>query len=273
MQNGIRMKTRLLAPVLAVLVIGGALGAYFYWRSNETVAPVAVAPSASGGPLVREEIHHVLEPAAQAPVLPVLGQSDDFTFGAIRDVLNNKALAGLIIPKDLIRNIVATIDNLPGRRVAPAQFPVQRPIGKFGVTRSGDALVMDPADAARYTRYVQLAQSADPEKLVALYVRLYPLFQQAYADLGYPRKYFNDRVMQAVDDLLATPEAPSPVKLVQPLVYYKFADPEFENRSVGQRILMRMSPTDALMLKAQLASIREQLLLHMHDEKVVTPPS
>jgi hypothetical protein len=35
----------------------------------------------------------------------------------------------------------------------------------------------------------------DTRKAVALYVDLYPLFQGAYAELGYPNRYFNDRLI------------------------------------------------------------------------------
>jgi hypothetical protein len=38
-----------------------------------------------------------------------------------------------------------------------------------------------------------MLQGVDSAKLVAMYVRLYPLFQQACVDLGYPDGYFNDR--------------------------------------------------------------------------------
>ena len=43
--------------------------------------------------------------------------------------------------------------------------------------------------------------------MAVVYERLYPLFQQAYEDLGYPGKYFNDRLVEVIDHLLQTPEA------------------------------------------------------------------
>ena len=38
-----------------------------------------------------------------------------------------------------------------------------------------------------------------------MYKQYYPLFQQAYVDLGYPEGYFNDRLVEVIDHLLATP--------------------------------------------------------------------
>ena len=47
------------------------------------------------------------------------------------------------------------------------------------------------------------SDAIDARKLVAVYSRFYPLFQRAYRELGYPNKYFNDRLIEAIDDLLA----------------------------------------------------------------------
>jgi ABC-type transport system substrate-binding protein len=65
----------------------------------------------------------------------------------------------------------------------------------------------------------------DAQKLVATYVRYYPLFQKSFQDLGYPNGYFNDRLVQVIDHLLAAPDVPAPVALTQPKVLYQYADP------------------------------------------------
>jgi hypothetical protein len=94
----------------------------------------------------------------------------------------------------------------------------------------------------------------------ALRAEAYPLFQRAYEELGYPGKHFNDRLMEAIDDLLAAPEAAAPVKLLRPTVLYEYADPELETRSAGQKILIRMGNENASHVKAKLAEIRRELL-------------
>jgi len=71
---------------------------------------------------------------------------------------------------------------------------------------------------ARYAPFVHLVQSTDPKTLATVYFRLYPLFQQAYEDLGYPGKYFNDRLVEVIDHLLETPDVQGPIELVQPKV-------------------------------------------------------
>ena len=91
------------------------------------------------------------------------------------------------------------------------------------------------------------------------YVRLYPLFQQAYVELGYPNGYFNDRLVSVIDHLLAAPEPRSPIRLTQPKVLYEFADPALEGLSAGHKILVRVGIDDEMRLKAKLREIRKAL--------------
>ena len=78
-------------------------------------------------------------------------------------------------------------------------------------------------------------KNADAAQVASVYKHFYPLFQQAYVDLGYPDGYFNDRLVEVIDHLLATPEVAGPIKLTQPGVFYQYADPSIEERSAGQK--------------------------------------
>ncbi len=101
--------------------------------------------------------------------------------------------------------------------------------------------------------------AVDPKQLVAAYARFYPLFQEEYRALGYPSGAFNDRVIEAIDDLLAAPEIARPVGLVQPKVVYEFADPGLESLSAGQKLMVRIGLRNERAAKAWLRDVREQL--------------
>ena len=62
-----------------------------------------------------------------------------------------------------------------------------------------------------------------------------------------------------IDHLLATPDVPAPIALVQPKVLYEYADPELEQRSAGQKILMRMGTVNEARVKAKLRDIRRAI--------------
>jgi hypothetical protein len=129
----------------------------------------------------------------------------------------------------------------------------------FKATGRDGAVAIGADNAARYAPYVKAMDAVDTTKLVALYVHLYPLFQQAYVDLGYPSGYFNDRVFEVIDDLLATPDAPRSVALTQPKVLYEYADPALNDLSAGQKVLLRMGPENEAKVKAKLSEIKRAL--------------
>ena len=91
-------------------------------------------------------------------------------------------------------------------------------------------------------------------------MRLYPLFQQAYVELGYPNGYFNDRLVGVIDHLLAAPEPKAPIALTQPKVMYEFADPALADLSAGQKIMVRVGLDNEPRLKAKLREIRKALV-------------
>jgi hypothetical protein len=89
-----------------------------------------------------------------------------------------------------------------------------------------------------------------------VYRHYYPLFQQAYQDLGYPHGYFNDRLVAVIDHLLATPHPTGPLALVRPKVFWEFADPELEVRSAGQKLLLRLGSENAAVVTRKLRELR-----------------
>ena len=80
------------------------------------------------------------------------------------------------------------------------------------VERRDDVDVISADNGLRYTPYVLLIETVDLRRAVAVYVRLYPLLQRAYEDLGYPKRYFNDRLVEVIDQLLAMPDVSVPLK-------------------------------------------------------------
>ena len=154
---------------------------------------------------------------------------------------------------------MATIDNLPRSKVAPRLMPVRPTPGALSTITAGENLVIAPNNSARYAPVITLVQAVDTKQLVAIYVRFYPLFQQAYRELGYPDGYFNDRLVAVIDHLLATPNVKTPIALVQPKVLYQYADPELEALSSGQKAMIRIGPDNAALLKTKLREIRNEV--------------
>lgn len=253
--------------LILVIVVGGIVAAsYYYWQRNvEQQPPVeAPPPQAEIEPVIRHPIQPA-QPAGEAKALPSLDESDETTRDALAGLLSQEWIHELFQMEDIVRRIVVTIDNLPRRRVPLKHMPVKPTGPEFLAIGEEQSIFVNPDNYRRYTPYVRLAEAVETKKLVAGYVHLYPLFQQAYNDLGYPSGYFNDRLVEVIDNLLAAPDVKGPVKLVQPEVMYQFADPDLEARSAGQKILMRMGSENAGRIKAKLHEIRHELTSQTPD--------
>src|SRR5262249_45725670 len=128
------------------------------------------------------------------------------------------------------------------------------------VTSQGDETTLTAANFERYAPFMKVVQATDTKTLAAMYFRLYGLFQQAYEDLGYPGQYFNDRLVEVIDDLLQAPEVQGPIRLRQPKVFYEYADPQLEACSAGQKLLMRMGAANEAIVKAKLRELRKAVV-------------
>ena len=246
-----------------ILLFGlGVFSLIFYhaWQKLQPEPPAKPAPPAvtTPEPPAEPEIRFPVEGEPELK-LPALNESDAVVSEALAGLWDGGTLERFFNPKDFIRRVVATIDNLPRAKVALRLMPVKPVPGAFPATGAGEGLAMTPGNSARYAPYVRLFEATDSKKIVAAYVRFYPLFQQAYRELGYPQGYFNDRLVEVIDHLLAAPELRGPVKLVQPKVFYLYADPDLESRSAGQKIMMRVGAENAARVKAKLRELRGEL--------------
>ena len=178
---------------------------------------------------------------------------------ALTSLPDSAALEKFVVPQNLIRHAVATVDNLPRKKVAVELRPILPTVGEFAVAGTADHITLSPDNFKRYTPFVDMVKALDVKQAASVYFHFYPLFQQAYEDLGYPTEYFNDRVIEVVDHLLETPDVQGPIELVQPNVMYLYADPKLESLSAGQKTLIRMGPENAAVIKAKLRDLRAVL--------------
>jgi hypothetical protein len=203
----------------------------------------------------------MIELPREEPALPqpALDDSDGDVLGWLTELLGAEAVARFLVPERVIRNLVVTVDNLPREQLALQQRPVQPTPGRFVTSGPEGALTIAPENYQRYAPFMLLVRNTDAATPVALYQRYRPLFQQAYEELGYPNRSFDARLIEVIDHLLGTPELRDPVALVQPRVMYQYADPRLERESAGRKLLMRLGPTNAAIVKAKLREIRAEL--------------
>jgi len=251
---------------LALAFALALVAAVLWWRSQPPPAPSsAAAPPAPQAaavapppPPIRYPLEREGAPATAPAPLPALADSDAPLLDRLSALAGGPDLGRLLLTPNVVRRFVATVDNLPRPLVAAQVMSIRPAEGAFAVDADADSgrSAIGAANAARYAPYLAALKAADTAQLAALYTQYYPLFQAAYRDLGYPDGYFNDRMVDVIDHLLATPVPAAPLAVLQPRVLYEFANPDLEARSAGQKALLRMGPENERLVKAKLREFR-----------------
>ena len=295
--------------IAAVLACGVAAGAAWWFWLRPAEPPAVPAPVVSA-PAARPAPAPAPEPVASAPMaeasgpqnrvealapadttLPALAESDQRVTELLGELLGKDKVMTYLLTDGFVRRVVATVDNL-GRAHAPSRmWPVQPSPERFVVdgaaggagaangaansnatapAESNGPTTVSATNAARYTPLLAFAEAVPMEPAVALYARLYPLFQQAYEELGYPKRYFNDRLVAVLDHLLQAPEPQGPLRVkltpvntevtnLRPWVRYEYVDPALESLSSGQKIMVRMGSANELRAKALIRDLRKRV--------------
>ncbi|KRG46262.1 hypothetical protein ARC20_05940 [Stenotrophomonas panacihumi] len=252
----------------AVVLIGAGV---WLFRPQGAQAPATVAAKGEAAPTLTNTppapapaaapaIAHPIAPDAAADAaIPALGSSDGAVLSALAGVVGDDGALAILLRDHLVQRLVVMVDNLPQRSIAPRAL-AYRPLQDTLATATGDdqVQVLDTAaNARRYAPFVRAFVQADASALAGAYRRFYPLFQQAYVEVGPPQGYFNDRLVTVIDHLLQTPVPRQPLAVVPGANgKLRFADPSLESLSVGQKAVLRLAPEQAEAVKQQLRAFR-----------------
>jgi hypothetical protein len=282
--GGIMKKGLIIISLIVLIVLGGIAWYLFEARQAQDSPPPAVSEIAPQTVPVPEpepemptfEIEQKKTPAApeldELP-LPPLHESDGYVHETLSGVVGEAATMQYFPGEALVAKAVATIDALGSRQV-PGNIRAALDLGgeftavpdsnppSMILDEEGDPepqFLSNPANQGRYVGWVELLEAVDAEQFAALYRANYPLFQQAWNDLGYAGHDFNERLLEIIDELLATPVVSEPYRLIKPEAVYLFSDEELESLSAGQKILLRMGSGNAARVKSRLAEIRQAI--------------
>lgn len=262
-----------------ILVLFGLLGivAAGIWWFNQQSRPAPadeslpiVLPRSSEAPPVR---HPVPEPEIPRPpelspeitpeplpVLPALEDSDEFVLDGLRELFGEDILERWLVEERIVERTVVFINSLDSTAIPLRMRPLQPVPGVPIVREADDSLYWDPDNRQRFAPLVETLETSDPEVLAQVYIRHYPLFQQAHEDLAFTDGYFNDRLVDVIDHLLAGPIAEGELAVELYESHYRFADPGMETQSWGRKILLRMGPDQAEAVKAWLREFRAHIV-------------
>ncbi len=202
-----RSAAQWIAIIVLLAVIAIAIWFFVFERPGpKGPSPAGPNPPASASTAPAYPINRASVPASGASgALPDLHNSDAQIMQELLALPGMQGLRDLLLQQAIIPNIVATVDALPRQTFGSTRImPLRTPQGAFAVQQVNGRSVIAPQNYQRYAPYLQVIEAADPKALVGWYVRNYPLFQRAYRELGYPKGYFNDRLIATIDNLIAT---------------------------------------------------------------------
>lgn len=249
-------KTIGILGVCAIAAVAAAI-----WYLERPAAPVVVAPPVAHTPppLAGE----VERRAAAAPLPPpevaapaTLEGSDAAARMAIADFAPQ--LLQWLTPPEQIRKWVALVDQLADGAVPVEQRPLAYPLQPFQIERRGDAIVADRANYERATALIDAFTAIPPARLVQYYRGWQPLLEKSYRELGRGGS-FEQRLLLAVQRIEAVKPLPSQPELVQPGVYFQFADTGYENASELEKLMWRVGPENSRRLQEHLRAIEASM--------------
>ncbi|MCL2915303.1 DUF3014 domain-containing protein [Shewanella corallii] len=266
-----------IAAIILVLIASG--GAYFYFSKDSTPEPALpteqlVLPEPSPAeplpvtePVVEPEPEPVVETPSQPTVvpepeidpLPTLNDSDTYIQEKTVKLADGMDISRLLVTQDMARQFVVFVDNLAQGELARKVSPLKGPTQTFTVTDITDKTYLNPDSYHRYDVYADFLSSLNEEQLATTYDKLLPLLDEAFAELGYQDLSFNERVEEAIDEMLAAPVIEDPIELSTISVNYQFVDPELEALPAAQKLMIRMGPDNSRKVKAVLKKLKQQL--------------
>lgn len=236
--------------VLAILVLG-----YFLF-----VAPPGKEKSVAETELTPRDIplaegSAAKSPAADkdhAPLQLDLDQSDP----AVRELIASFRVPELMLEwsrqKELLRSVVAAVDNVAQGQSPAAQLAFMAPREKFLVIEKNGVIQLDPRSFKRYDRLIDVFIAIPDDALVMWYKKLAPSLETAFRELGYPGVTFLQRLKQACEQLEWVPVLKDETALEKKVLSYAFADRTLEDMTPAQKHLLRLGPGNVARIQKKL---------------------
>ena len=215
----------------------------------EEVESVELAPE----PELNEDETNVIE-------LPTLTDSDPFVFEILQTLQNGMALVNALAEDQIVRKFVVFVENISRGEFPQTGLPYKGLGQEMPVSEIDDNLfVMDQVAHSRFDQVVSTFVETDTDSAVIIYQKLLPLFQQAYAEIGFRNVSFDETLRAAINNVLRTTNMEGPYQLVKPSVMYLYADSSVENLAEVHKQLLRIGPDNTSALKAKLREFLTKL--------------
>lgn len=262
--------------IVGILLI--VILAIVFWPSEDEPEPAVTPETKVTEPEITEpQEPEVFEPAQPAPTVELEEKDEveplpesvesapeplDTSDPAVKASLIESSSADeatvnrMLVNEGLIQRFVVSVTNLANDEMAPNHQLLTPPEQNFRVYSQAGKQWIDAASYKRYTPYVDMLESFDNDALLNIYGIYKGDIQAKFSEIGNPDEDFNQVLLEAIDQLLDTPEVPVPVEVYSDSVAYKYADERLENLNEPQKQLLRTGPDNMRRIKAKLRELK-----------------
>ena len=262
--------------IVGILLI--VILAIVFWPSEDEPEPAVTPETEVTEPEITEpQEPEVFEPAQPAPTVELEEKDEveplpesvesapeplDTSDPAVKASLIESSSADeatvnrMLVNEGLIQRFVVSVTNLANDEMAPNHQLLTPPEQNFRVYSQAGKQWIDAASYKRYTPYVDMLESFDNAALLNIYGIYKGDIQAKFSEIGNPDEDFNQVLLEAIDQLLDTPEVPVPVEVYTDSVAYKYADERLENLNEPQKQLLRTGPDNMRRIKAKLRELK-----------------
>ena len=262
-----------LGTLAAFAVIGGVIyqsqvatdyGAEYISLPQPVAEPVNLAAPVPEA-FIAPPADTILTPDPSAPVtaaakLPSIDNSDGFIRDRMLVMKHAAELEKWLSSDDLVRRSANYVDGLARGLTLHKVLPLTAPEGSFATHTEGEIIWLNAGNYERYDTAVEVIASLNMQSLAQMFHFTRPLLESAFAEMGYQPRQMDGIILQALDNILATPIIVEPIQLKRESVAYKFTDPNLEGLLPLQKQLLRAGPANTQRIQEQALALQEALL-------------
>lgn len=193
-----------------------------------------------------------------APELPPLNSSDGFFRESLIRI--SPGLAPWLAGDQSIRNGITLLNDFSqGQRLLKHAGFLKLP-DRFIAEADVGGLYLNRQNYQRYDAFAAAVDALNVDATLALYKRFRPLFQQVFAEFGYPEGYnLEGMLTRAAAEIIAAPIIDVPIQLINFGRLYKFADSSIEDLNPVQKQMLRMGPDNTRIVQNKVRDLAQAL--------------
>jgi len=251
-------KKKVVITVVAFFVLVAVVIALYFLvlqkKPDELDEPVEIKQEI---PIEEETVEQDIQ--TPEPLQVDLDQSDDVVRTRGAELSSHTVLSQWLRSEDLIRKFVAAVDNIANGETPSPHIDFFKPAGNFDIVVRDGIVSIDPASYKRYNIVADVFSSLNAKLTVRLYWLLRPTLQEAYKELGYSDKVFQETLIMAMAELLKVPVLDQGIEVERDVVSYKIVDPRLESLNPSQKHFLRMGPENVEIIQAKLRELAQGL--------------